>query len=223
MDIKSFAISMQDFLSTIIDTVLPPRINTRRTKERTLSQIPLTIATHRLLGTDITTIMDYQKSAVRDLIRSLKYDGSGYAAQLCATVLADYLREEIATLRTFSPRPVVIIPLPLHHTRKHERGFNQIELIFNRLPKEFHNGEACTVATNILARTRKTMQQALLTRDMRIKNVRHAFTVNEALSIRDTHIILIDDVTTTGATLASAGETLKKAGATVSLLALARA
>src|ERR1700677_2665242 len=98
----------------LFDAILPPHARTLRTKRRGFEQIPLLVANHELLDAHITTLMDYRKSEVQDLIRSLKYDGNEYAAHLCATVLADYLREEIASLRAFSPRPIFIIPLPLH-------------------------------------------------------------------------------------------------------------
>ena len=223
MDWGSILRTIQDAVSACIDCVLPPRRTTRRTKHLTLSHIPLIVASHHLLDTEITTIMDYQTPAVHDLIQSLKYDGSGYAAQLCAGVLADYLQEEIATAHSFSPRQVLLIPLPLHNSRKRERGFNQIESVFKRLPQEFKNGTLSSVNTSSLVRIRATKQQAKLSRDARIRNVRGAFIVPNTKDIRDTHVFLVDDVTTTGATLASAGDALRQSGAEVTLIALARA
>lgn len=223
MDWGSLVRYVQDSVSNCIDYVLPPRRTTRRTKHLTLSHVPLVVASHRLLGTEITTIMDYQNPAVHDLIQSLKYDGSGYAAQLCAEVLADYLREEIATSRIFSPRLVILIPLPLHVSRKRERGFNQMESVLKRLPQEFKNNMLSSVNTKTLVRIRATKQQAKLTRDARIRNVRGAFVVPNAKELRDAHVFLIDDVTTTGSTLASAGDALRESGAEVTLVALARA
>src|SRR5271154_2257995 len=113
------------FIETL-DAIVPPHVRTLRTKERRFEDIPLKVASHELLDAKITTLMDYRKPEVQDLIRSLKYDGNEYATHLCATVLADYLREEIASTRAFSPRPIFIIPLPLHESRERERGFNQI-------------------------------------------------------------------------------------------------
>ena len=167
--------------------------------------------------------MDYRRPEVQDLIRSLKYDGNEYAAHLCAAIVSDYLREEIAAIRVFSPRPIYIIPLPLHGMRIRERGFNQITLVLDQLPQEFRDGTLALVTDSILARTRDTPHQTSLPRRSRIANMRHAFSVVDPDRIRRAHVFVIDDVTTTGATLVNAAKPLQKAKADVTLIALARA
>ena len=207
----------------VIDAIMPLRARSARMKERSASDIPLVVTEHALLDACITTLMEYRNPAVQDLVRALKYDRSRYAAQIAADLLADYLREEIASIRTFSTKEVVLIPLPLHASRRRERGFNQIELVLDSLPAEFKDGTLSRIATNILERTRATNPQTRLSRKERIKNVVGAFAVTDPSQIKNKHIFLIDDVTTTGATLLNAGKPLTKAGAEVSLIALARA
>ena len=225
MDWGRIARRVRDAYNTLLDAVLPPRAQTLRTQSRTLEDIPLMPTVHHLLGAHITTLMDYQRPAVRDLIRSLKYDGSAHAAHLCAMIVADYLREEIASIRLFSTHPIYIIPLPLHSARSRERGFNQIQLVLDRLPTEFRDGTLTTVTTDTLTRMRDTPHQTRLPRGQRIKNMNGAFALNHAdiTHLRDAHIFLIDDVTTTGATLMHAGRPLSKISDNVTLLALARA
>ncbi len=208
---------------SFLDTVLPPRERTTRTKSRGPEDIPLALEVHDLLRVNITTLMDYRDSAVQDLIRSLKYDGSRYAAQLTATLLADYLREEISSHRAFSTRKILIVPVPLHASRARERGFNQVELVLNALSKEFLDDTEAVIAPQALARTRATQSQAHLPRSERLSNVAGAFIAPNAALVKKTHIFLIDDVTTTGATLANAATPLRRAGAEVTLIALARA
>ncbi len=72
-------------------------------------------------------------------------------------------------------------------------------------------------------RTRETKPQTRLPRSERLSNVAGAFAVTDEQAIADTHIFILDDVTTTGATLANAATPLRRAGAKVTLLALARA
>ncbi|OHB18694.1 MAG: hypothetical protein A2854_05245 [Parcubacteria group bacterium RIFCSPHIGHO2_01_FULL_56_18] len=210
-------------LEVIFDTVLPLRDRSARTKARTADEIPLCPTVHELLQARITTLMDYRQSEVQDLIRSLKYDGSRYAAQLAAQLLADYLREEISSHRSFSQRKVLIIPVPLHSSRTRERGFNQIELVLKALPQEFRDGTLSTLMPGALLRIRKTEQQTRLHRSERLSNVAGAFAVFEATFVNKKRVFLIDDVTTTGATLVNAATPLRRAGAEVTLLALARA
>jgi ComF family protein len=211
------------FFDVVLDAVLPPRERTVRTKSRGLEDIPVVPTSHHLLDAHITAIMDYQDDAVQDLIRALKYDGSSAAAALAAAALADYLREEFANTKQFSPREILLVPVPLHRSRKRERGFNQIEIVLKALPKEFRDGTLSKLAPDVLTRSKATKQQTKLSRAERIKNVVSAFEVSSSSRVSNAHIFLIDDVTTTGATLVNAGKPLERSGARVTLLALARA
>ncbi len=101
MEWGRLARAARDLFDDALDALLPPRAATARTKMRGFADIPLAPAMHQLVGKEITTLLDYQKAETRDLIRSLKYEGSSYAAQLLSRILADYLREEIASLKTF--------------------------------------------------------------------------------------------------------------------------
>lgn len=119
----------------------------------------------------------------------------------------------------FSAKPIVLMPVPLHASRMRERGFNQIEKVLQNLPEEFRNGTLSRIDAHSLVRTRATPQQTRLSRSERLRNVEDAFAL--ASPIDDAHIILIDDVTTTGATLIEAARPLGHT--TVILLALAHA
>lgn len=174
---------------------------------------------HELLGVKITTLMDYEHQAVADLIQSLKYDGSGKAARLLASIVADYLSEEIASHKLFSQKQVLLVPVPLHASRKRERGFNQIENVLRALPFEMQ----AYIDDGSLMRVRATKQQTRLSRQERLSNVAGAFSVDDPKRAHNAHIFLIDDVTTTGATLVNAANALRRAGASVTPIALARA
>jgi ComF family protein len=207
----------------LLDAVIPRRGRAARTAARGAEDIPLSPTVHELLGVRITTLMDYRSGAVQDLVRSLKYDASGHAAKLAADLLADYLREELAAARTFSTKKILIVPVPLHASRSRERGFNQIELVLQALPQEYRDGSLAKLASHALARTRATKPQTRLPRRERLSNVAGAFAAPAPALVQKAHIFLIDDVTTTGATLANAATPLRRAGAEVSLVALARA
>lgn len=207
----------------MLDAVLPPRERTMRTKRLSLEKIPLAPTSHALLGTTITTLMNYQRQEAEDLVQSLKYDGGTRAAQLCAEALAEYLTEELSSEKLFSQRKILLVPVPLHASRSRERGFNQIALVLQSLPQEFRDGTKARLAPDVLLRVRATQPQTRLPRSERLSNVAGAFAVADAGVVAGTHVYLIDDVATTGATLANAATPLRRAGATVTLLALARA
>ncbi len=201
-----------------LDVLLPRKDHVARLEKYSIDDFVISPVEHEVCGVRITTLLQYRTQAVEDCIRALKYDQSGYAAELLALLLGDYLREEIAQLQLFSSRPIVLIPIPLNPSRERERGFNQVARVLQNLPDDFKNGTLARIDTMSLLRTRATPQQTRLSRAKRLENVAGAFALRDTAPT-DAHIILIDDVTTTGATLSEAAKPLKHA----TLLALAHA
>ena len=123
--------------------------------------------------------------------------------------------------------PPLIIPVPLHPSRRRERGFNQSELLAAGLVRALatqRGGAAPQVAKACLRRKRATPPQTGLSVSARRENLRGAFEVVNPHDVRGREIVLIDDVMTTGATLSACARALKRAGAArVMALALARA
>jgi ComF family protein len=214
---------MFSWVEMVIDAVLPPKERTVRAKTLSLERIPLTPTVHDLLGTRIIALMDYQRQEVQDLIQSLKYDGGKAAAHLCAAALAEYLREELSNEKLFSQKRTLLVPVPLHASRFRARGYNQIDLVLTLLPQEFRDGTVASLAPDILVRSRATAQQTRLPRSERLSNVAGAFALADDADNKHARIFLIDDVATTGATLVNAAHPLRRTGAEVTLIALARA
>jgi ComF family protein len=102
----------------------------------------------------------------------------------------------------------LIIPVPLHISRKRKRGYNQSE--------EFGKGLAeileIPCADNFMRRVVKTKTQTSKTRLNRWENVSDAFDVIKSEEIKNKRILLVDDVVTTGATLEACGQALIDAG-----------
>lgn len=215
--------SVRSIFFAILDTILPPRARTHRLRTLRDEDIALSPRAHTLLGNTVIALTDYTDETVRDLVQSLKYDGGGKAAQLCARALSEYLEEVIEEARLFSQQRVLIMPVPLHVSRMRERGFNQISLVLERLPPDLRDGTRAHLVHDVLVRARATAPQTHLPRAERLSNVAGAFSVAHPDAIRGAHVFLIDDVTTTGATLVNAGNALRRAGGHVQLLALARA
>jgi ComF family protein len=112
-----------------------------------------------------------------------------------------------------------LAPVPIHSARKRERGYNQAE----EIAKEASLHLRLPVIANALSRTRATVSQTKLNREQRARNLENAFRCAEPASIRGKRILLVDDVYTTGATVARCAELLLAAGAlSVGVLALAK-
>ncbi len=163
-----------------------------------------------LAGFDSAFAYGEYDGPLRKLIHLFKYGRVKPLAKPLARLMAESLPRE--------HRFDLVVPMPLHWTRQWNRGFNQAELLAKVLSK-------CLDAPVVraLRRKRRTAPQAGLTNSERRLNVSGAFALNPRVSVKDRHVLLVDDVMTTGATAAACAALLKRAGAKrVSVLALAR-
>ena len=140
---------------------------------------------------------------MRQAIHQLKYRNLRALAQPLAKLLNDYLGT--------NPMPgEVLVPVPLHHKRLRERGYNQSSLLTKELGKLIN----LPVVDDCLIRLRHAPPQARTsTVDERQSNVAGAFTCRDR-RLQDKQVLLIDDVSTSGATLDACAAALKAGGAT---------
>jgi ComF family protein len=146
-----------------------------------------------------------KEGPLQQLIHKLKYDGMTDVGEMLGRIVAKSLDASFT-----AHAPTVIIPLPLHRTRKRERGYNQSECIGRGLARE----RQLPMRPKALERTRFTSTQTHLDHLARVENVRGAFSVSakEKLSLQGAAVLLVDDVITTGATMGEAARALRDAG-----------
>ncbi|MCS6819538.1 MAG: phosphoribosyltransferase family protein, partial [Chitinophagales bacterium] len=101
-----------------------------------------------------------------------------------------------------------IIPVPLHPQRMLERGYNQAKMFALGLSEVLE----CEVAEDILIRSKASPTQTKKTLFERLDNVANIFEIKDSARLNDKHILLVDDVLTTGATIESCANELIKAG-----------
>lgn len=145
---------------------------------------------------------EYGASIARTIAR-FKYEGRPDLARVLAAMA---LRTRPA-IEAFAPE--VVVPVPLHPTRLAERGFNQAVLLARPIAKSLD----VPLSPRALARTVATPRQAVLTRAARLENVASAFRVLDPQAVRGRRVLLVDDVRTTGATIAACAAPLVAAGA----------
>ena len=142
------------------------------------------------------------EGTMREAIHQLKYQN----LRALAVPLAKMLREYLIA----SPLDVdVLVPVPLHRKRLRERGYNQAKLLAQELTKLINK----PVVDDILVRRRHTPPQARTTTlEERTRNIAGAFACRDH-SLRDSRVLLIDDVATSGVTLNACAAVLKANGA----------
>lgn len=163
------------------------------------------------------------KDALRTVIHHYKYHGR---VQMAAPLSALLWRVFLAH---WDPQQIdYVVPVPLHKRRLRVRGFNQAHLLIRSWPQlagevQIDFGREC-IAAHMLARCRSTAPQTGMNRRQREANVRQAFRMTGTLDVQGRHILLVDDVLTTGATADACARILMSSGAaSVQLLTLARA
>lgn len=154
-------------------------------------------------------------SRIRKLIHALKYNGRKEIGKMLGELYGTILSES-----GFMHDIDIIVPVPLHPARQRKRGYNQSEYIAYGL------SEATKVAVknNIIRRIEQTDSQTKRGRYERWENVKGLFFVPEPQEIRGKHILVVDDVITTGSTMEACVNALHEAGdVKVSIVALAAA
>lgn len=132
--------------------------------------------------------------------------------------LASWLTRGINQQTPEDYRPDRIIPIPLHGSKLRERGFNQAQL----LAEGWAKNQSVTLDYSVLQRITPTTSQASLDKAARLRNLEEAFLSKHDLSGQ--HVLIIDDVMTTGATMEQASLEIRRAGAArVDVACLARA
>jgi len=137
------------------------------------------------------------EGALRAIVHALKYGGRRSLAPRLAVLLARCAPEVLDGAN-------VVVPVPLHRVKERARGFNQAELVARQLPLPM---------ALALKRVRRSPSQTGLPAAERRANVRGAFALTDRRIIENAVVVLVDDVSTTGATLEACARVLLDGGA----------
>jgi ComF family protein len=163
----------------------------------------------------VYSILDFD-SMVKEVMHQVKYRGRKRFAVYLGSLLGELVPQEV-----FSGADA-LIAVPLHRKRQRRRGYNQSLLLARGLGRA-RCGQP--VLEGVLLRVRNTSSQTKLDREERVYNTKGAFAVapGRAEEISGKHLLLVDDIVTTGATTAAAAKALLDAGcASVRVLSIAR-
>jgi len=156
-----------------------------------------------------------KKGIVQELIHNLKYKGQ----QQIGVVLGNWYAEDLKELNLKNPFDI-IIPVPLHKRKFRERGYNQVAAF----GKALANGLNITYDDAVLYRKKYSKTQSKKNLLGRSENIENIFDVISTEKYKHKHLLLVDDVLTTGATLEACSRALLKIpGIKISVVCMAMA
>lgn len=146
----------------------------------------------------------YKSGITQNVMHQFKYKGHSYIGELFGKWLGFELVEQ-----NVNENVDLIIPVPLHPKKQRKRGYNQSHFI----AKGLSQSTKTPTDFDLLIRVKYQKSQTLKSKVQRWNNAKDAFEVVQPDSIKDKHILLVDDIVTTGATLEACGRQLLKCGA----------
>ena len=187
-----------------LDRLNDCRIHPRETAQGGYQQLDMTFSAY------------WHDDAAREMVYLLKYQSDAFAADL----LGDGMSHALMTVMERYGRPDCLVPVPLHPRRQAERGYNQSWLLAKIVEKRL----GIPVAGEILERTVYIASQTTRSREERLASMQGIFALKDQSILAGKHVLLIDDVLTTGATAMSCAGVLREGGAeSVMLLTANRA
>mgnify|MGYP002639336262 CR=1 FL=1 len=161
-----------------------------------------------------TSFLFYRKNGkTKELIHSLKYKNN----QKIGTFIGDWFGNELKTSNEFDDIDC-IIPVPLHSKKLKQRGYNQLTTFGISLAKHIN----AQYTPNVLIKTATSKTQTFKQRFERFNNNDTKFRLTDTSTLKGKHVLLIDDVITTGATLeACSNELLKTDNIKISIVTMA--
>jgi len=169
----------------------------------------------RKLWFDETLAAGLYTGRIRELLLRMKQSEGDPLSMAIGRLIWHERRERLEVLE-----PDVVAPIPLHWRRRIAHRTNSAAILAEVLSRHLH----APLAEGLLRRRRHTKPQFTLTPTQRWQNVRQAFSIGGGQHLNQAHVLLVDDILTTGATCSEAARALKKAGAArVTVVVAARA
>ncbi len=172
--------------------------------ERIKSEFARKFSSNGIISDFVSLYVFEKDKELQDIIHSLKYSNKFLTGKFLGSVLSAHLNKKISEWKIN-----FIIPVPLHHLKKAERGYNQSVYIAKGLGK----GLNIPVAEGFIKRKKFTESQTTMNLKERQENIEGAFRAKRNLNLKEKNILLVDDVITTGSTIGECGKVLLNVGA----------
>ena len=176
-----------------------PRTNSHMFRETILEQV----FWGRIPVVRAVSFFFHESDNTKSIIWTMKYNSQPQLGQYIAQIYAREIKDS-----SFFDGIDAIVPVPLSWVKHMKRGYNQSHYIAKGISHE----TGIPIVTNAVRKTRNTVSQTNFNKMMRLENVDDVFTLVHPKLLRGKHILLVDDVLTTGATLCSLAKAIMPAG-----------
>ncbi len=156
---------------------------------------------------------DYRDPLIKRAIWELKYHRRSHIGEKLGQLLYEEFTEDLSEINQYlNNQPIYVIPIPISKDRLRKRGYNQAKTIASAFCD--CNKKSLVLITDLVLKIKQTTPQAkIANRTHRLNNVKGVFKVANEEFVRGKTFIIIDDVTTTGATFLEVTKILKEGGA----------
>lgn len=201
----------EKIISAIVNLLAPEEEKIGRLLKLTPAEMAKLLPKPRQVErSDVHPIFDYRDPKVRLLIKAIKYRADRAVIKRMAIYLYEEATELSSEISLFGGNDsITIVPIPSTKERMKEKGWSQCELLCKEV--ERLAVESLRFDYGLLKKIKTTRRQTDLRREERLNNVKESMEANSVLP-KDSAVIVVDDVYTTGATFKEAERALKKAG-----------
>lgn len=163
---------------------------------------------------DVIALFDYAHPMVKEIVWEVKYGGNRALAAKAGEILCDTIIEELEERNILNTgEKILLIPSPISGKRRFERGWNQAEILCEAIKKCDAGGIFKYLPGQLIKIVHTESQTKTASKKERLENLEGSMKVQNPLSVENQFIVLVDDVTTTGATFAEARRALRETGA----------
>lgn len=142
------------------------------------------------------------ENEIRKLIIDYKFNDKSYLYKIFSQIIIKN-KKIYRNLKNYD----IIIPVPIHKKRKAKRGYNQSELITDKISKKFTN---LINGKDVIKKIKYNVEQSSLNKEQRKQNVKNVYKIINKEKIKEKNVILFDDIYTTGATVNEISKLLKE-------------
>lgn len=188
----------------IINLIFPKDISVLELEKMTGEEILERLPKAPLDAFGTVALFSYKDRRIKTLINEIKYNQNKILLEKIGVLLAERAMQTFEDTLQFGAHKIHLVPIPTSHSRENTRGYNPPFELAKAIAKNFPESFA---VSPILKKIRETKRQALLPRLERLTNLKGAFSVTE--NAPADQVFIIDDITTTGATILEAKQTLE--------------